>query len=902
MSTPILATKLYIPPHRPNSIPRPRLMAQLNEGLHRKLTLVSAPAGFGKTTLVTEWLIRCGRPTAWLSLDERDNDLNNFLAYLVAAMQTIVPDFGTDIVAILQAPPPVPTEPVLTLLLNEIAKIPHDFFLILDDYHLIDAQPVDEVLIFLLDHLPPQMHLIMTTREDPDVPLARYRVRDQLTELRVTDLRFTPEEATEFLNQAMHLNLLAEEVLALDARTEGWIAGLQLAAMALQKQQDSTQFIQSFKGSHHFVLDYLVEEILNQQAEEVQTFLLCTSILDRMNRDLCAAVLGDTAVSIQPTLDYLIQTNLLVVPLDEHQEWFRYHHLFAEALQARLLKRQPEQIKALHQRACAWYETHKARPEAINHALAAQEFERAAALIELEWSIVRRSCFRSPTWLAWVQALPIEIVQMRPILNVGYAWELMNFGRIAEADIQMKVAGQWLDSADGSEEMIVVNEAEFPLLPASLANARAYYAQACGDVASTQKYANHTLTIAAESDYHTRGMAGIFLGMAAWASGDLDTAQHALFDGIENLRLSGNIHFALSATFLIAEIKRIQGRLHEAKRVLESGLQQGAAQKGLILQGTANLYLGLSELYREWGETETAVSYRQQSEALGETAALPDWAHRLCLLEAQIKEDAGELDEALVLINKAEQLYYYIPVPNVRPFSALKAQIWIKQNNVAEVQSWVREQNISVTDELTYLDEFKYITLARLLIAQFQNGRIDTTDDAEKLLQRLLNAADAGGRIESMLTIYLLQAIAQQAKGDKKSARVSLQTAVTLAEPEGYVRIFLKEGTPIAELLTTLKPKKKSQQLYVQKLIKGFQTQQSFQPASLNRHPLPEPLTPRERDVLVLMVDGRSNPEIAAELVIAVTTVKTHVKNIYEKLQVTNRVQAVARCQELNLL
>ena len=562
---------------------------------------------------------------AWLSLDEGDNDLNHFLVYLIAALQTIAATVGEDLLAILQAPPPVPTEPILTALLNEITAIPNPFVLVLDDYHVIEAKPVDQVLTFLLEHLPPQMHLVIATREDPTLPLARLRAQGQLTELRAADLRFTPTEAASFLNRVMGLNLSATDIDALESRTEGWIAGLQLAALAMQgsistqDHQDAGQkdvdhknisnFIKSFTGSHRFVMDYLVEEVLHQQPESVQAFLLRTSILDRMCGPLCDAIIGSLEIRdwdgdgkaqiannlqkrsdqslpsanfpSQEILEYLERANLLVVPLDDKRQWYRYHHLFADVLQARLIKQArlmkayPHQVAHLHRQACDWYDQNNLPPDAIRHALAAEDFERAADLIELAWSEIRRSCFQSPTWLGWVKALPDELVRPRPVLSVGYAWELLNFGEMEAAEIRMRDAERWLEPlpdvdqplAASTPEMVVVNEAEFSSLRSSLATARGYQAQALGDVPSTEKYARRALALAPESDYYTRGIASSLLGLAHWTNGDLEAAQKCIADARESLQLAGNFLFALSTTFVLADIRLAQGHLHKAVNV-----------------------------------------------------------------------------------------------------------------------------------------------------------------------------------------------------------------------------------------------------------------------------------------------------------------------------------------------
>ena len=489
MPAPLLLTKLYVPPSRSNIVLRPRLLERLNEGLMRKLTLISASAGFGKTTLVSEWVAGCGRPVAWLSLDEGDNDPTRFLTYLVAALQTIAANIGAGVSAVLESPQPPPSESILTTLLNDIATISDSFIFVLDDYHVIDSKPVDEALTFLLEHLPRQMHLVIATREDPSLPLARLRVRGQLTELRATDLRFAPAEAAAFLNQMMGLNLSAEDVAALEARTEGWIAGLQLAALSMQGRSDTAGFIQAFTGSHHFVLDYLVEEVLQQQSESVRTFLLQTSILDRMCGSLCGAVTAQEGS--KGMLESLQRDNLFVVPLDDQRQWYRYHHLFADVLQAHLIEAQPEQVSRLHQRASVWYELNGDPAESIRHALAAEDFARAATLIELAEPEIRRSRQGGTvTELGWLKALPDELVRFRPVLSVAYAYALFGSGELGGVEPRLRDAERWLDTPaemrarpeSPATGMVVVDEEEFRRLPGMIALLRAAQALARGDM------------------------------------------------------------------------------------------------------------------------------------------------------------------------------------------------------------------------------------------------------------------------------------------------------------------------------------------------------------------------------------------------------------------------------------
>src|SRR5512135_12421 len=459
MPPPILATKLYIPPPRPRVVLRPRLIERLNESLQRAagITLISAPAGFGKTTLVSEWIAAltpgpspAGRwetvRVAWLSLDEGDNDPTRFLTYLVAALQTIAPNIGAGVLGVLQSPQPPPTESILTTLLNDITTISDSFILVLDDYHVIDSQPVDQALVFLVEHLPPQMHMVIATREDPHLPLARLRARNQLTELRAEDLRFTPSEAAEFLNQMMGLNLSAEDIAALEARTEGWIAGLQLAALSMQGREDIASFIQAFTGSHRFVLDYLVEEVLQHQPEPIHSFLLHTAILDRLCAPLCNTV--TERKDSREMLNVLERSNLFLIPLDDQRQWYRYHHLFADVLQTHLTEAQPDRAAALHGRASAWYERNGLRSDAIRHALLAKDFERAAGLIELAWPAAEEVSIHPATWLDWVKTLPDELVHARPVLNVGYAYALLGSGELEAAEARLKEVERWFDHAE----------------------------------------------------------------------------------------------------------------------------------------------------------------------------------------------------------------------------------------------------------------------------------------------------------------------------------------------------------------------------------------------------------------------------------------------------------------------
>jgi ATP/maltotriose-dependent transcriptional regulator MalT len=951
MPTPILATKLYIPSPRPQVVLRPRLIERMNEGLPtgRKLILISAPAGFGKTTLVGEWIAGCERRepkvrVAWLSLDEGDNDPTRFSTYLVAALQTIASDIGAGVLAMLQSPQPPPTETILTALLNEITTVTDDFILVLDDYHLIEAQSVENALVFLLEHLPPHMHLVIATREDPQLPLARLRARGQLTELRAADLRFTPAEAAEFLNRVMGLNLSAEDIAALEHRTEGWIAGLQLAALSMQARSDTASFIQAFTGSHRFVLDYLVEEVLQRQPERVRDFMLQTAILDRLGGPLCDAITERDGG--KGMLDALERANLFIVPLDNERRWYRYHHLFAEVLQAYLREEQPDRIPALHRRASVWFEQNDLPAEAIRHALAVQDFDRAAELIERVWLAMDLS-YQSATWLGWVKTLPDELIRARPVVSVGYAWALLNDGELEASEARLRDAERWLDPADEraenpsaktcpeqSRRMVVVDETEFRSLPASIAAARAYRALALGDIPGTKMYARQTLALDPEGDsiHHTQAIS--LLGIAEYASGDLRAAEQELGKFQAIMWQTNDIANAIGITFILANIKLVQGRLCEAVSAYQQSLELAASRGAPFFLGASDLYRGLSELLCEQGDLEAAAQHLITAQQVGEKGATTGWPHRLCVAQARLKEAQGDLDGALALLDDAERQYVRNPLPD-RPIAALKARTWVRQGRLTKALSWVHEQNLSPDDDLSYLREFEHLTLARVLIARYKTDRVEgDLDAALGLVARLLQAAVDGGRNGSVIETLVLQSLAHQAQGNQPLALASLERALTLAEPEGYVRIFVDEGETMRLLIADFAQSSGLGQLritkqangplgaapsqlhaYVNKLLARFpsrtsaitpQTETPAQRAGASvRNPksqIAEPLSERELAVLRLLGTELSGPEIARELVVSLNTLHTHTKNIYTKLGVNNRRAAVRRADELGLL
>jgi LuxR family transcriptional regulator, maltose regulon positive regulatory protein len=915
MSTPILATKLYKPPPRPKAVLRSGLIERLNDGLFasRKLTLISAPAGFGKTTLVSEWAATCGRPVAWLSLDEGDNNPACFLIYFIAALQTVAPKVGEGALGALQSPQPLPAESILTNLLNEISILPDNFICVLDDYHVIDAKPVDNALTFLLEHLPAQMHLVIATREDPHLPLARLRVRGQLTELRASDLRFTPVEAAEFLNRVMSLNLSAENIAVLENRTEGWIAGLQLAAISLQGNQDVSGFIREFAGDHRYIMDYLIEEVLQSQPEPIRQFLLQTSILDRLNGSLCNALTGNEDGIAR--LDALQRGNFFVIPLDDKRTWYRYHHLFADVLRMHLITEQPDQVPVLHRRASEWNEHNGSTEHAIHHALAAGDFARAANLVELIIPAMNRSR-QFATLLGWLKALPDELVRVRPVLSTWYASVLMSSGDLGSVEPRLQDVERWLDAMTDTHErqespvveMVVVDKEEFRRLPGKIALIRGGQALARGNMPETVKYARRVLDLALEDDYMMLGGAASQLGLAAWTGGDLDTARRLTADGIANLRLAGFISPAIGGAICLADIQITQGCLCEAKTTYERALSWAMKPGVPVLPGAADMYVGMSDLQREHNDLKTATQHLLTSQALGELAGLQQNPYRWCAAMARIREAQGDLNGALDLLNQAERLYDGNFFPNVRPVATRRVRVWLVQGRLTDALEWARQHGLSAKNELDYLHEYDHITLARILVASFRSDRAASSiSRAADLLKRLLKAAEEGRRNGSVIEILVLQALAYHAQGDLPAALLPLQKALEMAEPEGYVRLFMDEGPGMLQLLQAASARE-IMPAYTGKLLKAFnsETEQIEDKPDLTTtspdQPAVESLSQRELEILQLIARGLSNREISERLFLALDTVKGHNRLIFGKLRVQRRTEAVARARELGLL
>jgi LuxR family maltose regulon positive regulatory protein len=905
----LIKTKTNIPAFKRNLILRKRINDALSDGIRtgRKLTLISAPAGFGKTTMVYEWLETCKIPAAWISLDENDSDAIRFLTYLIAALQTLISGVGDGVLAALQSAQPISPNELLITLLNELETADEDFILVLDDLHAVDSRAVDELLVFLVEHMPQFMHLVITTREDPALPLARLRARNQLTEVRAAELRFTEDEAAAFLNQVMGLHLSTEDIAALEARTEGWVAGLQLAALSMQGKMDATDFIRSFSGANQFVLDYLLEEVLQKQPESLQGFLLRTSILDRLSGSLCDALWQGEKNSAQEILEQLERANLFLISLDDERRWYRYHHLFRDLLRQRLSqKHSKEEIAQIHIRASEWFEQNGDIGEAFHHAVSAADFDRAARLLETSWQAMDET-FQTGTWLGWVNQLPLSVRRVRPVLLTQVGWAYMDAGNAEASEASLQDAETCLKRP--LDELVIVEAEQFRTLPARIAFARAYNAQTQNRFGDVVKHVETAMDIIPYDDQYTQAQASSILSTTYWASGELDKSFELMSNWVNAAQQAGNIVFAVAASFGKADILITQGRLRDAMQVYQTALSL-ATEHGAE-QHTAHHHLGLGLLHHEMGEDEHAANHLQKAFELGRQTTIADWAYRKSLAQAYLKEFEGDHEAALEALNEAQRFYVRTPIPNLRPVDAMKARIYLQQDRLDKAQAWAAKSGVSLLETPDYLHEFERLTLAKIALAEYQHDQNEQLIlDVLKLLEGQLKLAQKQNRLHSQIEILVLQAFALQAKGESAQAVSSLEKALSLAEPEGYLRIFVNEGEFLQLLILDVRSAiEKSPYFlfgYVEKLLAEFPQPTELQiQKSKFENPKPElidPLSDRELEVLRLIAQGLSNQEITQKLVVALSTVKGHNLRIFAKLQAKSRTEAVARARELGLL
>jgi LuxR family maltose regulon positive regulatory protein len=884
MPTPLLITKLHIPPTRVDLVARPRLMEQLEQGSQVKLTLVSAPAGYGKSTLASEWARQTRLPVAWLTLDPGDNDLKRWVTYLVAAIQTIAPEFGEMTGALLEGPQPSPPQPVLTALVNELDDLQRLIALVLDDYHVITNPAIHEAIAFLLEHLPEFIHLVILTRADPPLPLARIRAQNQLVEIRADDLRFTAEEASAFINEIMGLGLSRENIRTLEARTEGWISGLQLAAISMQglDAKQLADFLAGFTGGYHYIVDYLMEEVLERQPDAMREFLLQTSILERMTGGLCDALTGGS--NGQRMLERLEKRNLFIVPLDEERQWYRYHQLLADVLQNQLQQSYPEPLPDLHRRASQWFENKGFLEEAISHAVKSKDIERTTRLIEQN-AMAMLMQGELVTLLNWIK--PIEnLAGDRPWLSTYKSWALTLSG-------QLDLAEDWLRKA---ESAIPPSSFErYKELMGHIEAIRAYIAEARGEASQTIKHAQKALEFLPESNQAVRSVVTFTLGTAYRLIGDHTKATQALKAARRTARIAGNRYLELGAVFTLADLTFDHGELHKAFDMYQETLRLATRPGGQKSPAAGMAYFGLGLIHYEWNDLEAALENTLQAIDLCQ-----QWGHFVNLaaslvLLSRLKQAQGDLDSAQQAILKAEELTrsHTLALRAESWVTGFRAGLWLAQGNLEAANRWAKECGLGKVAESSYLREAEYLSLVRVYLATEQSDR------ALELTRELQSAAEASGRIGNVIETLVLRALAYQAKDDFSQALTALEWALTLAQPEGYIRVFLNEGTLMAELLRRagsqgIKPQ------FVAELLSEF-VQISGSEDS-HWQPLIEPLSERELEILQLLADGLSNLDIAERLVITAGTVKAHTASIYRKLNVNSRSQAAAQARKLGLL
>lgn len=935
---PVLGTKLRAPAPRRRLVSRERLVDKLRADptTMPRLVLISAPAGFGKTTLLTQWLTArragdsihgrtsLGVRVGWLSLDAADADPRAFLIHLVAALQTASPEVGARALVLLDTDHRLPIEDIVSSLISDLDALAGPTVVAFDDYHVIDAAEVHAAVVFLLDHLPPQVTVAMTTRADPPMALSRLRARGELLEIRAADLRFTAEEADEFLNQVMGLQLGPAQVAALEARTEGWAAGLQLAALSARGHISArtgdpastdgvAAFVEAFTGSHRFVLDYLLEEVLGTQPEEVRTFLLDTSVLEQLAGPLCDALTGSS--SGQQLLEKLERDNLFLIPLDDQRQWYRYHHLFADALRARLQAQDPARLATLHRAASEWHAEHGTLPDAIGHALAANDVEQAADLLELALSEARQRR-QDSTLRDWLNALPDDVLRSRALLAAQMMPARLSEGDLDGAELWLDHTNRALQSAPLEFEAVPVprrgrlaaaaeaREKELRALPAQAAVYRAAVAQARGDVEGTIAHARRALDLAGPGDHVARSGGAGYLGLAAFAAGDLPTAVDTFGEAVRSMHAAGNLADELGATVVLATMWLARGEPGLARRLYERALATAATHSGSVLSTAGDLHIGLADVLREQGDLDAASKHLQRARDLGARASLPENRHRWHTAMAGLLVAYGDLDGAVGMLEQAQPLYLPGYFPAVRPIPAVQARVRIAQGRLAEAAQWARDHHIRPDGATGYLAEFDQLTLARLLIAQHRarpQGSI--LQDALTLVDRIVADAEAADRGGSLIEALLVRALGHRCSGDSDAALADLGRALRTGVPAGYCQLFLDEGPAMGELLRTAA--RRPDLAGSDEAAALLQAAGRRPGAPSETHPArggQEPLSEREVEVLRLLATNLTGPEIAGQLFMSLNTFRTHTRHIFTKLGVNTRRVAVSRAEQMHLL
>lgn len=898
MRLPLLATKLHIPPLRTELVSRPHLVWCINESIAGKLTLIAAPAGFGKTTLLTEWIAQYRLPVAWLSLDKSDNDPFRFWSFFIAALQTVTPDIGLAALDMLQSTHTPDLETILISLLNELQQQPGELVLVLDDYHLIDAPPIQDSLIYLIDHMPGQLHLVISSRGVPPWPLARWRVRHELNELRPVDLRFTYAESAQFLNQALGIQLAQQEIDVLQSRTEGWIAGLHMAVLSMQARLKAqglsgiSHFIESFSGANRFVLDYLVEEVINQQRPDYRDFLYETSLVDQFCPSLC------NAITLREDSDHFLtqleQSNLFLVPLDDEGEWFRYHHLFADLLRKQLKATQPGRLAEIHQRASQWYAGQNLLSEAIHHALEAKDFVRVNELVTGNaLAIIEHANLRQV--LSLFEELPQREFDAKPWLCVAYAWVKAYADPTTGLDPILQQAEQCLKG--------IAEATTRKRLAGQLAAIKAYVAWLKGEANQALEFAQAALESLPEDDLRIRCHVWQTQGLALQFLDELPEAIQSFETALSAARQAGWVQETFFASTSLAFVNILQGHLRKSFAISQQvlSLASAAGSPGLDNPILAHTYANLSMVQREWNDLASAIQNAWQGVALAEKWKQADAIHVTLTSLSKALSAAGQDEEALTVNARARQLadnvsawFFQISICDEILLHLARRDLPAATEAFARVEHLVDEKTRD-----TYL-----FTKAFLLNAQ---GRYS---DLLVLLEEALEGILRRGEVWFWMKLLPLRAVALQAQGRTREALGVLDQCLARAEPDGYVRIFVELGTPMRNLLR-LAASRENQTAYIYQILAAYELPEApelslapapSQPTSISlSDSLLEPLSPRELQVLHLLNSPLTNEEIGRELFVSVNTIRTHIRNIYAKLGVNRRMDAVRRAKTLNL-
>ena len=902
----LLATKLSLPHTRPDRLARSRLVQRLDEGMARQLILVCTPAGFGKTTLLAEWAASARWPVAWLSLDPQDNDPARFWRYVVAALDRVAGGLGDRVLPLLTAPTVLFSQGVVTALINQLQALPEEMALVLDDYH-VESGSIHDDVAFLLGHLPPQLHVVISSRIDPPLPLARLRARGQLAELRAADLRFTPQESAALLREVWGLDLAAEAVAALETRTEGWAVGLQLAALSLRERPDPDAFLEAFAGTHRYVLDYLSEEVLERQPDRVRSFLLQTSILERLCGPLCDAVTA--GADGQELLEELERANLFLIPLDAERRWWRFHQLFGDLLRARLQGAEAGRVPELHRRAAAWCQQHGLIDETIRHALASGDSAWAARLVEQHANeTLRRG--ENVSLGRWLSVLPDEVVRSRPALCLAQSLMEFHRGHLDPAERLLEQAERAFDPGQEQQGFEVATDAGMVAeVPAVIALLRAQVVGARGDADRMAEYARSALAHLAEEEAGPRFWARWLSGpWADWMRGRLAAAERAYAEMLAEGRAAPDLYPLMLSCLPLGEVQQGQGKLGAALRTYREGLRFATEGGRVSPFHAAAAHLGIAQVLYERDQLDDALRHVTDSIELGRQMI---WFFEQRLVaSAWIRQAIGEAEAALEAMNEACRMY---PSPDTisiwHPGPSERARLLLAQGRAGEAARWTEERGLRPEDEVSYAREREHLVLARVLLAG------PDPDRALGLLERLEALAESQGRQQSLIQIRAVRSLALQSAGDHQGALVSLADALSLARPEGYVRVFADEGPPMAALLRSLIGARQRGRVaagsgavreHLHRVVRAFGPAPGGtgepERAASGATGRVEPLTDRELEVLRLLAAGRPNREIAGELVVTLETVKKHASHIFDKLGAANRTEAVARARELRLI